>query len=361
MTPPERPLRLLVVCPSWVGDVVMATPVLRLLRRELSGAFIGGLVRPGCDQLLAGTGFFDEMHVERASGVMGPKHVAGKIRPRRYDTALLLTNSFSTALIARVAGVPRRFGYDRDARGLLLTHRLKPARRPDGSWAVVPACGYYWRLATHMLAEFELRAQADDALPESEYLELATTEDEERAAHKILKRSDIHRAFVILNPGGNNPGKRWPIDRFARLADHLARHPAGPFAVLVNGSPDEAELVREIAGAAETQVVPLPELGITLGSLKSLVRRAVLMVTNDTGPRHLAVALGTPVVSLFGPTDHRWTTVPTRPGAPEVVLTADPTLPDDQLANDDPERNRIDRITFERVRDAADGVLTSSR
>ena len=357
MTPPDRPLRLLVVCPSWVGDVVMATPVLRLLRRELPGAFIGGLVRPGCDQILGGTGFFDELHVERASGVMGPKHVAGKIRPRRYDTALLLTNSFSSALISRVAGIPRRFGYDRDGRGLLLTHKLKPERRADGSWAVVPAVDYYWRLATHMLSAFDLRAQADDALPEGEHLELATTEDEERAAHEILTRAHVRGPFVILNPGGNNPAKRWPTDRFARLADHLVHHPAGPFAVLANGSPDEAELVREIADAAESPIVALPGSGNTLGSLKALVRRAALMVTNDTGPRHLAVAFGTPVVSLFGPTDHRWTTVPTRPGAPESILTADPTLPDDQLANDDPDRNRIDRITFERVRDAVDGVL----
>src|SRR5690349_1107621 len=119
-----NPLRLVVICPSWVGDVVMATPALRLLRSRLKGSFIGGLVRPGMDELLAGTDFFDEVHVERAGGVMGPKFAAAKLRPRRYDAALLLTNSFSTALIARIAGVPRRVGYNRDARGLLLTDRL---------------------------------------------------------------------------------------------------------------------------------------------------------------------------------------------------------------------------------------------
>src|SRR5215510_6804988 len=92
------PLRLLVVCPSWVGDAVMATPALRLLRDSLKGSFIGGLVRPGIDQVLSGTGFFDQVHVERSRGVMGPKRVAAAVRPMRYDTALLLTNSFSTAL-----------------------------------------------------------------------------------------------------------------------------------------------------------------------------------------------------------------------------------------------------------------------
>src|SRR5690606_10042645 len=97
----HRTLRLLVVCPSWVGDAVMATPALRLVRERMPGIYIGLLAKPGIDEVLAGLGTFDEVHVARGSGVMGPKFVAAKVRPRRYDTALLLTNSFSTALIAR--------------------------------------------------------------------------------------------------------------------------------------------------------------------------------------------------------------------------------------------------------------------
>src|ERR1041385_6513153 len=123
--------------PSWVGDVCLATPALSLIRQRLKGSFIGALVRPGIDQLLAGTNFFDELHVDRARGVMGPKLIANKLRPRRYDATLLLTNSFSTALIVRLAGIPRRIGYDRDARGLLLTDRLTPPKRDDGKWATI--------------------------------------------------------------------------------------------------------------------------------------------------------------------------------------------------------------------------------
>ena len=131
-------LRLLVVCPSWLGDTVMATPALALLRRSLPGIYLGGLMRPGLDELLAGSPFLDEVHVVRASGVMGPKHAAAKVRPRRYDAAVLLTNSFSTALTARLAGIPRRIGYDRDLRGILLTHKLRAPVRADGSWAPKP-------------------------------------------------------------------------------------------------------------------------------------------------------------------------------------------------------------------------------
>src|SRR5690606_13735761 len=107
--------------------------------------------------------------------------------------------------------------------------------------------------------------------------------------------------YCILNPGGNNPAKRWPAERFGELARHLAG--AHGLRVLINGAPAEADLVREIAaGAGATSPAPaaLPDLGGTLGSLKALLAdgRCAIMVTNDTGPRHIAAAMGVPVVSL---------------------------------------------------------------
>jgi heptosyltransferase-2 len=348
----DVPLRLLVVMPSWVGDAVMATPTLRALRTRFKGTFIGGLVRPGIDQLLAGTDFFDELHVERASGVMGPKFVAAKVRPRRYGAAILLTNSFSTALVVRLAGIPRRIGYDRDARGLLLTDRTPAPKRPDGGWAVIPAVDYYWNLAQKFLLH------ESNARPGP--MELATTPAEEHAADTLLARAGIAPGapLALLNPGGNNPAKRWPADRYAALA-RLLQEKWG-MSVLINGSPAEAELVSHIAaacpGAAE-----LPRLGINLGTLKALTRRSRVMVTNDTGPRHIAAAFGVPLVSLFGPTDHRWTVIPTHPHAPEVVITADPTLPEAEAAEDHPERCRIDRISLERVAEGAEKALGGHR
>ncbi len=358
---PAKPLRLLIVLPSWLGDVVMATPALRLLRRSLRGAFIGGLVRPGLDELLAGTTFIDELHVDRARGVMGPKLVAAKLRPRRYDTALLLTNSFSTALITRLAFIPRRIGYDRDARGLLLTDKLAPSRRerPHRGFAPVPAVDYYLRAARVVVD-----TQAHDT---NTRLELATTPAQDAAALDLLTRAGIpsDRPFAILNPGGNNPAKRWPPDRFAAAARHLIeRH---NLAIVINGSPGEADLAKDIVsriGAAPVPVASLAELGITIGSLKGVVKRAKLMLTNDTGPRHIAAAFGVPTVALFGPTDPRWTTLsdssplgsnlPTR----EITLSADPTLPPDEVADDHPDRCRIDRIELPDVLSALDALPT---
>lgn len=360
-SPPQpRPLRLLIVLPSWVGDAVMATPALRRVRDSLRGSFIGGLVRPGIDEVLAGTDLLDEVHVERARGVMGPKLVAGKLRPRRYDAALLLTNSFSSALVLRLAGIQRRVGYDRDGRGLLLTQRLAAPKRADGSWAPVPAADYYWNAASHLL---DAEAPGWSPLPPGARLELAVTPEEEVRGAEVLSRLSVARdaPVAVINPGGNNPAKRWPPERFVAVARHLSeRH---GLTVLVNGSPSEAGLVSEIVDAAGAGVHSLPGAGITLGALKAILagprmdgsKSARLMVTNDTGPRHIAAAFGVPVVTLFGPTDDRWTTIPAPAG--QVNLLADPTLPEDQMADDHAERCRVDRIMVEQVVEACDRLL----
>jgi heptosyltransferase-2 len=361
---PTLPIRrLLVVMPSWVGDAVMATPSLRVLRELLPGAYIAALMRPGIDDLMRGTSYFDEVHVGRASGVMGPKRVASQLRPRQYDTALLFTGSFSTALITRIAGVPRRVGYDRDGRSLLLTDGLVPHRRRDvepysrsatepGAWAPVPACDYYYALTRYLLVSHNLRAYSMGPL------ELNAIDAEERAASELIERAGVppeqQRRMIILNPGGNKDEKRWPGDRFAALADHLVeQHRA---TILFNGSPKEADLVRSIIAKVKRpdHAVALPELGMNLSILKALVKRCRLMVTNDTGPRHIAAAFGVPVVTLFGPTDHRWTTIPFED---EVELLADPTLPEEEVSNDHPQRCAIDRIDLDTVIKAAEKLL----
>jgi heptosyltransferase-2 len=365
----------------------MATPTLRRLREALPGAFIGALCRPGIDQLLAGSTDLDEIHTFVPHGMMAPKKAAAKIRPRQYDTALLLTNSFSTALITRLAFIPRRVGYNRDNRAMLLTDPVTPPKNPDKSWKLTPAVDYYWNLASHLLGappvDWSIHTPTDCirvplALPTDAFMQLPVTRgadlqsaSDTQAADELLARAGLapNQPFAILNPGGNNPAKRWPADRYAHLAHHLAT--THHLAVLINGSPAEADLCESVRsqiapnanGGGEGMVFSLPALNITLGALKSLCQRAALMVTNDTGPRHIAAAMGTPLVTLFGPTDPRWTTIPVRShadGSPrETILVADPTLPPTESANDHPERCRVDRITLESVIEAADGQLRS--
>ena len=169
----------------------------------------------------------------------------------------------------------------------------------------------------------------------------------------------LDHPYAVLNPGGNNAAKRWPAERFAALADHLER--AHGLRVLISGSPGEADLAASIAASAETDPIALPGIGMTLGSLKSIIERSELLVTNDTGPRHIAAAFGVPMVTMFGPTDHRWTTIPTRPAGPETVLVADPELPLTESANDHPEQCRVDRIGLDSVVRSVDRLLQAAR
>jgi heptosyltransferase-2 len=390
----KLPLRLLVVMPSWLGDVVMATPALRLLRDAMPGAFIGGLVRPGLDELIAGgvpslPALLDEVHVDRARGVMGPKLVASKIRPRKYDAALLLANSFSSALITRLAFIPRRIGYDRDGRGLLLTDRIAPEREGDGvlgkmgvgRFTPVPAVEYYLRAARQVV---DVGCGMSDGGCEGKRkprLELGVTEAQAAAATEVLGRAGVAvgERYAVLVPGANDLAKRWPAERFGAVAAHLVR--VHGLKVLVSGAPNEAEICDEVVRVAmesmatsgrlpaqsggrtggtrnggTSEVVAIPRLGVTIGALKGVVRGASLMVANDTGPRLIAAALGVPLVVLYGPTDLRWTVVSGN-GGPMIDVVADPTLPPETTANEHPERCRIDRIEVERVVGAVEQAL----
>lgn len=359
MTSPltSKPRRLLIVMPSWLGDTVMATPALRLLRDHLPGTFIGALARRGIDDVLEGGSLIDEIHVDRAEGMMGPKRVAARLRHRRYDAALLLTNSFSTALITRIAGISRRIGYARDGRSLLLTDRLPAPKLPSGDWAPVPAVAYYLRAARAMLGELQDDVQTwceklAPAEARQAVLEIAISPAQQHRGDEVLARAGVtpHAPLALLNPGGNNPAKRWPASRFADVAKALTSHHG--LCCLVNGSPREADIVREVVSTSDGCAVSLVDAGVTIGALKSIIARCRIVVTNDTGPRHLAAALGIPVVAIFGPTDPHWTII--RAPAGEAILTP----PKDSVGSDEHDAAApIQRITTEMVISACHRLL----
>lgn len=333
---PRDAASVLIVCPSWVGDTVMATPVLRAIRHAMPRSRLIGLMRPGLDELLAGTPWLDETIAATIKGFTGPWRAAARIKSAKPQAALLLPNSFRSALTLRLSGAPVRVGYARDGRSWLLTGAVEVAKSKQPT----PTLEYY----TH-LAERALSASSIDRR-----MELTTTPAQRDAAGELL--SGVGEQFIVLNPGGNKPAKRWPAERFAAAADSLAD--SHGLAAVVTGSPGEMDVLESVVSAAKKPIINLARRGLSLGSLKAVLARASLLITNDTGPRHIAAALGTPVVTLFGPTDHRWTTI----DCPhERIIVADPFLPEELIADRNARRCAIERIPVVDVVAAARQLL----
>ncbi|WP_337175931.1 lipopolysaccharide heptosyltransferase II [Paludisphaera sp.] len=294
-------MNVVVFCPSLIGDTVMATPTFRALRRRFPEGRLTAVIRPNVAPVLDGLDWFDAI-IPFHPKAKDPEHRARalirRLRADRPDAAVLLPNSMRTALISRLAGIPRRVGYDRYARGWLLTDRLPPPRDARGKLVPSPIVDYYLELA-----------RALGCPGTGSRLELATTPADEAEADEALAALgvDASDGLVCLNNGGAfGPAKAWPNEHFGELARRIAEECGA--AVVVLCGPAEREESRRIAElAGHPRVVSLADRRLSLGLSKAIVRRSDLMVTTDSGPRHFAAAFNTPVVSLFGPTWIQWT------------------------------------------------------
>ena len=227
-----------------------------------------------------------------------------RLRAARLDTAVLFSNSFRTAMWAWASGARRRIGFVRYGRGPLLTTRLLQKRELAG--------GRWWRRArwkpSPVLDDYLALAYALDCPVESPRLELATTAADERAATGAWRRLglDSGRPVVALNSSGAfGAAKLWPLEYFVALARSIVQALAHDVVVLCG--PQEREMARTIAAkSALPRVVSIADEPLSLGLTKAALRRCSLLVSTDSGPRHLAAALGVPTVSLFGPTHRAW-------------------------------------------------------
>ena len=298
----SAPERIVVFLPNWVGDVVMATPVLAALREHFSGAHIACIGRGAAGQLIAGSPWYDEFIPDapsRAPRVRNFFRTVREVRRRRFDLAVLLPNSFRVALLARLGSAGRIVGYVRDGRGWLLSDGPTPERDENGRFRPVPTIDYYIGLARHLGVPVPSRRMA-----------LGVVEADRAEADRLLDRPGAAAGgpLVMLNPGASfGPSKMWAPERFGAVADELVGRCGAR--VIINAAPNAAErrTAALVAGAMQNKaLLNLAELDNTLGLLKALLCRCDLLITNDTGPRHIAAAFGVGVVTLFGSTDPVW-------------------------------------------------------
>jgi heptosyltransferase-2 len=312
-------MKIALFLPNWIGDAVMATPAVRALREHFHGGHLIGIVRPYVAGVLEGSPWLDELIFLDTKGRWSRRWPAVAAQLRRYgvDLAVLFPNSFRSAFVAWAGRCRSRVGYARADRSWLLTRTLEPVCDARGRRRPSPAILDYNRLT-----------EAVGCPAPSRRMELFTTPRDEAAADAVWQRAGLagYSEVVCLNPGAAfGAAKYWPVEYFAALARQLVDRRGG--GVLVLCGPAERELARSIAKQAQHPAVhalaeytalgkgtvplrregqfPFPTLSIGLS--KACVRRADLLITTDSGPRHFAAAFDRPVVTLFGPTHIAWT------------------------------------------------------
>lgn len=309
------PRRILVVQPNWVGDAVMATPTLRALRERYPDAQISYLLRRYVKPMYTGMPWADKLITYRTGKTRAKAgkgqffDLAARLRARKFDLAVLLPNSFKSALVCKMAGIDRIVGYDRDKRGFLLSDKLLPVKE-KGKFIPTPIVKYYLGVAQYLGGN---RGNLK--------LELFVTPGERREAEAVLEHAGVDvkarqqrsesgssPPLIMLNPGAQyGAAKCWLPEYFAQLADRFIEELGAT--VLISSAPKERPIVDAINRHMTHAAVDLSRAGCTLGALKEIVRRCDLMVTNDTGPRHIAAAFDVPVVTIFGPTHPQWTEI----------------------------------------------------
>ncbi len=282
----------LVIGPNWIGDAVMSTPLLANLRRGLAKARLDLLVTPRIAPL-----FEDHPHVDRVL-IWHPQRAwrdrLGQglaLRRLAYDLAVLLPNSFRAALWGWLIGARVRMGYATDGRGWLLSQPIpatgaQPLHQVEAYLRLVEALGIPVIERSPLLVP-PPRAEA--------------AADQVWTAHGLRPEERV----VGICPGAAfGPAKRWRPEGFAELADRLIAQLG--VRVLLFGSPDEVPLVEQVRSLMTQEAISLAGRD-TLSTFPALAARCRVFVTNDSASMHIACAVGTPVVAIFGPTDPRRT------------------------------------------------------
>ncbi|MBW2439500.1 MAG: lipopolysaccharide heptosyltransferase II [Deltaproteobacteria bacterium] len=288
---------VLVFCPNWVGDVVMATPVFKCLRQNYPDARIIGLIRGYARGVVEDAPWFDQLIEMNDKTWRGFVRLVFRIRRLKGQIAVVLPHTFRSALLARLGGARRIYGYRRNGRSTLITDGPRPLR-DGGRIRPVPMVDYYLEICRRLQLTIDR-----DTKPR-----LFIARSLQERGNRLLARYGIGPDDMVigLNPGAQyGASKCWPPEHFARLAELLEQR--WNCRLLLFIGPGEESIGDEIVQLSRAAIINSGPDQVDLALLKPLIQRCRLLVTNDTGPRHYAVAFDIPVVVIMGPTDPRYT------------------------------------------------------
>ncbi|MDQ2976583.1 MAG: lipopolysaccharide heptosyltransferase II [Acidobacteriota bacterium] len=310
---PKNIERIVVRGANWVGDAVMTVPALRELRRLFPKTRITLATRSWARGLFADADFLDELQVHDGTGLRSVVQQVREWRRHDFDLAVLFPNSLEAALVAALSSVPLRIGYASYGRQRLLTH---PLTLPE--WRGTRHEVFYY---LQIVAELEWRIKGQETFLATEPNSSLEVSDARASAAIDLVRSKgviECRTLIALCPGSiNSRAKRWPAERYAALADRLIEEIDAQ--VILIGSAAEVEVSLEVTERMRNKPVVLT--GKTdLAELVAVLGLVNLLITNDTGPAHIAAALGRPTLVIFGPTN----VATTRPFSPLAEIVVHP-------------------------------------
>lgn len=302
MTAPFRPRRILITRMKFIGDVVLTTPVIRSLRHAIPDAYIAYMGDAGAVSLLEQNPSLNEIipFDFSAPTLLEQPRVAWLLRRRKFDMVIDLFGNPRSALLTRLSGAPVRVGLDRPGRGRFYTVRVQDAPRR--------------KTAVEFHEQF---LQAVGIEPVYHTPEIFLSAGERRAGEGLLGGRG---RVVILHPGATWPAKKWTPEGFAGVASRLQKE--RNVEVVLTGGPKDADVVQQVRALAGGSLRTF--LGLPLRKLAALYAAAAVVVSNDAGSMHIAAAVGTPTIGLFGP------------GEEDIWFPYDPALGHKALRKDVP-------------------------
>jgi heptosyltransferase-2 len=345
-------MKIVVRGTNWIGDAVMTIPALRALRRIFPDAHIALHTRSWAEGIFRDAEFLDEIIAYDKDGTALKNAVAqGQVLKReRFDLAILFTNSFESALAAKLGNIAKRSGYSGEGRRILLTD---PVAVPE--WKNERHEVFYY---LNLIAETEkVLLHSQTAMSVEPLIDIPVSSQRRREAREMLEKFgiDLSRKTIALGVGSTNSlAKRWPAENYARLNDRLQRE-LDANTILI-GSAAETEVSKKVFNLAEKK--PIVLTGKTkLDEAVAALSEVDLMISNDMGLAHVAPAVGTRTLVIFGPTDPK-TTAPFSPRAEvirEVVECSPCMLRDCPIDHRCMTHISVDRV-FEHARNALVGV-----
>lgn len=280
--------RILIINVNWLGDTLFVLPFVKALRKNFPQAHITVLTHPRCREVLDVSPHIDEIILYDEKGrnrhLLSRFAVISQLKSKQFDTAFILRKSLSRSMLIFLSKIPERIGYDNKRAGFLLTKRVPVPKE------ALHKAEYFLGLA---------RAVGIDT-KEARY-EFAVSDIARGKAEEILKDTGLREGedFMVMNAGGNWGLKRWPAENFAELGDRVYERLG--LKVVLAGAEKDIELCREISGLMKYK--PMLLCGKTdLKTLGAIFKKAKWVVSNDSGPMHIAAGVGAPLVALFGPT-----------------------------------------------------------